>query len=397
MVQGASYTDVNAQLPALTFLTIVAVICAVLFFVNARYRVWSLPIIAVGLLLLVSILLGTAYPAFIQQFRVNPNEQQYEKPFIERNIAGTRRAFGLDADPPARSGPSRVDRDSADDMQANEATIAQHPAVAPLRPEGELRVRAADPAVLRLRRRGRGPVRDRRRATRPDGVRPRGEPERHQRSRRDLAERAPRLHARVRDRRRPGELDHGRRRTRCSRSRTSRPRGSRRPSSRGSTTGRSTTCDFVVVNSSDGRARLRGSIGRDAVHLRRGGRRRARRVLPPSPLRVALPGREPADLRPARQRQPHPDRPDIAQRAEETMPFLTFDARPLPGRDRRGVRLDHGRVHDVGRLSLLPGGQPGRGRPPELLPRQEVNYIRNSVKAVVDAYDGSGHVLRRPR
>ncbi len=66
VVQGASYTDVNAQLPALTFLTIVAVICAVMFFVNARYRVWSLPIIAVGLLLLVSILLGTAYPAFIQ-------------------------------------------------------------------------------------------------------------------------------------------------------------------------------------------------------------------------------------------------------------------------------------------------------------------------------------------
>ena len=96
VVQGASYTDVNAQLPALTFLTIVAVVCAVMFFVNARYRVWSLPIIAVGLLLLVSILLGTAYPAFIQQFRVNPNEQQYERIYIERNIAGTQRAFGLD-------------------------------------------------------------------------------------------------------------------------------------------------------------------------------------------------------------------------------------------------------------------------------------------------------------
>ena len=99
VVQGASYTDVNAQLPALTFLTIVAVICAVLFFVNARYRVWSLPIIAVGLLLLVSILLGTAYPAFIQQFRVNPNEQQYEKTFIERNIAGTQTRVRARRDP----------------------------------------------------------------------------------------------------------------------------------------------------------------------------------------------------------------------------------------------------------------------------------------------------------
>ena len=96
VVQGASYTDVNAQLPALAFLAIVAVICAVMFFVNARYRVWSLPIIAVGLLLIVSILLGTAYPAFVQTFRVGPNEQQYEKLYIQRNIAGTQRAFGLD-------------------------------------------------------------------------------------------------------------------------------------------------------------------------------------------------------------------------------------------------------------------------------------------------------------
>jgi uncharacterized protein len=122
VVEGASYTDVNAQLPALTFLTIVAVICALLFFVNARYRVWSLPIIAVGLLLLVSILLGTAYPAFIQQFRVSPNEQQYELPFIERNIAGTRRAFSLDRIRlEERPFVSRV---SPDDIRANEATVS---------------------------------------------------------------------------------------------------------------------------------------------------------------------------------------------------------------------------------------------------------------------------------
>jgi len=121
-VEGASYTDVNAQLPALTFLTIVAVLCAVLFFVNARYRVWSLPIIAVGLLLLVSILLGTAYPAFIQQFRVSPNEQQYELEFIERNIAGTQRAFGLEQ--------IRLEQRpfeplvTAADVEANEPTVS---------------------------------------------------------------------------------------------------------------------------------------------------------------------------------------------------------------------------------------------------------------------------------
>jgi len=96
VVEGASYTEVNAQLPALNFLAIVAVICAVLFFLNIRLKQWSLPVVAVGLLALVSVLLGTAYPAFVQQFKVKPNEQQLELEYIEDNIAATRQAFGLD-------------------------------------------------------------------------------------------------------------------------------------------------------------------------------------------------------------------------------------------------------------------------------------------------------------
>jgi len=95
VVEGASYTDVKAQLPALNFLTIVAVICAILFFANIRLRQWSLPIIAVGLLALVSVLLGAVYPAFVQQFRVKPNEQQDEQPYIADNISATNTAFGL--------------------------------------------------------------------------------------------------------------------------------------------------------------------------------------------------------------------------------------------------------------------------------------------------------------
>jgi uncharacterized protein len=95
VVEGASYTDVHAQLPALNFLTIVAVICAILFFANIRLRQWSLPIIAVALLALVSVLLGAVYPAFIQQFRVKPNEQQYEHDYIGDNIQATNTAFNL--------------------------------------------------------------------------------------------------------------------------------------------------------------------------------------------------------------------------------------------------------------------------------------------------------------
>ena len=96
VVEGATYTDVHAQLPALNFLAIVALICAVLFLVNIRVRLWSLPVIAVGLLLLVSVLLGAAYPAFIQQIRVKPQELQQEQSYITDNIRATRRAFGLD-------------------------------------------------------------------------------------------------------------------------------------------------------------------------------------------------------------------------------------------------------------------------------------------------------------
>jgi uncharacterized membrane protein (UPF0182 family) len=95
-VQGASFTDVKAQLPALTFLWVVALICAALFLINIRVRLWSLPVIAVGLLALVSVLLGAAYPTFVQQFRVKPQEQQREQPYIADNIAATRFAFGLE-------------------------------------------------------------------------------------------------------------------------------------------------------------------------------------------------------------------------------------------------------------------------------------------------------------
>jgi uncharacterized protein len=96
VVEGASYTDVRAQLPALRILTFIAVACAILFLVNIRMRGWAIPVIALGLLVLVSITAGAAYPAFVQRFQVGPQELQRERPYIDRNIAATRTAFGLD-------------------------------------------------------------------------------------------------------------------------------------------------------------------------------------------------------------------------------------------------------------------------------------------------------------
>ncbi len=122
VVEGASYTDVHAQLPALNLLVIVAVICAVLFFLNIRLRQWSLPLIAVGLLVLASVLLGTAYPAFIQRFRVEPNEQGLEQEYIADNIAATQEAFGLDRFVPEQrnvGGPL-----SATQLAANAPTVS---------------------------------------------------------------------------------------------------------------------------------------------------------------------------------------------------------------------------------------------------------------------------------
>jgi hypothetical protein len=122
VVVGASYTDVNAQLPALRILVIIAIACAILFLVNIRLRGWALPVIAVGLLALVSIIAGAAYPAFVQRFRVAPQEFQREQPFIEDNIEATRRAFSLDG----ITSTSRPigDAVTSEDAQANDPTIS---------------------------------------------------------------------------------------------------------------------------------------------------------------------------------------------------------------------------------------------------------------------------------
>ena len=122
VVVGASYTDVNAQLPALRILVVIAIACAILFLVNIRLRGWALPVIAVGLLALVSIIAGAAYPAFVQRFRVAPQEFQREQPFIEDNIEATRRAFELDG----ITSTSRPvgDAVTSEDAQANDATIS---------------------------------------------------------------------------------------------------------------------------------------------------------------------------------------------------------------------------------------------------------------------------------
>jgi uncharacterized membrane protein (UPF0182 family) len=95
-VEGAGYTDVNAVLPAKNILIGIAFICALLFFANIVVRNILLPAGALGLLVVSAVVIGGIYPAVIQQVRVSPNEDQREEPFIQRNIDATQAAYGID-------------------------------------------------------------------------------------------------------------------------------------------------------------------------------------------------------------------------------------------------------------------------------------------------------------
>ncbi|MCU1692201.1 MAG: hypothetical protein JWM64_1292, partial [Frankiales bacterium] len=95
-VQGASFTDVNAVLPAKNVLIGVAIICALLAFANILVRNILLPGGAVALLVVTAVVFGGVYPAYTQQFRVKPNEIQREAMFIDRNIQATRAAYSID-------------------------------------------------------------------------------------------------------------------------------------------------------------------------------------------------------------------------------------------------------------------------------------------------------------
>ncbi len=96
-VQGASYTDVHARVPALELLILVSLASAALLIYNLRRQGWVLPILGVGLWMLVALTAETIYPAMVQALKVNPAQNTLERPYIQRNIEATRAAYGLNA------------------------------------------------------------------------------------------------------------------------------------------------------------------------------------------------------------------------------------------------------------------------------------------------------------
>ncbi|WP_433268920.1 UPF0182 family protein [Actinosynnema sp. CS-041913] len=131
---GATYTDLNAVLPAKLILLCIAVFCAIAFFVGAVLRNLQLPAIATVLLVLSSILVGAAWPAVLEQFSVKPNANEKEADSISRNIAATKEAFGL-TDKQVETKPYEGKQNVAlDALKGDQATIGN--------------VRLLDPAVI---------------------------------------------------------------------------------------------------------------------------------------------------------------------------------------------------------------------------------------------------------
>ncbi len=93
---GLNYTDVNAVLPAKRILVVIALLTTVLFLANVVRRTWALPLAATGLLVFSAVVIGALYPAFVQRFQVSPSQASKEQPYIQRNIDATLTAYGLD-------------------------------------------------------------------------------------------------------------------------------------------------------------------------------------------------------------------------------------------------------------------------------------------------------------
>jgi uncharacterized membrane protein (UPF0182 family) len=95
LITGLTFTDVNATLPAKSILAAIAIICSLLFFANIVRKSLILPAAGTALMVGASVLIAGVYPGAVQQFQVKPSESSKEAPFIQRNIDSTRDAYGI--------------------------------------------------------------------------------------------------------------------------------------------------------------------------------------------------------------------------------------------------------------------------------------------------------------
>ncbi len=94
-ITGAAYTGVNATIPGLGILAIISALVAILFFVTAVIGRWRFPLAATALLLVASLVVGVGYPWVVTTFQVRPNQNAYQAEYYQRNIDGTKEAYGV--------------------------------------------------------------------------------------------------------------------------------------------------------------------------------------------------------------------------------------------------------------------------------------------------------------
>ncbi len=132
-IDGAMYADVNATLPAHSILAAISIAVAALFLVAAFRGTWRLPTIGVVVTVVAALVIGGAYPALIEQFRVRPNARSLNAPYIQHNIDATLDAYGLDEL----------------DYQTYDATTSAKPGQLREDSESTSQIRLLDPQVIR--------------------------------------------------------------------------------------------------------------------------------------------------------------------------------------------------------------------------------------------------------
>ncbi len=129
---GASYTDVNAILPGRTILVGIAIMVGLLFLVVIWRGDWRIPAVGVSMMVLSALVIGGIYPAVVQRFQVEPNAQSLQEEFIQRNIDATLYAYGID---------------DIEEMQYNAATEAEADALR-ANAETTTQIRLLDPNIV---------------------------------------------------------------------------------------------------------------------------------------------------------------------------------------------------------------------------------------------------------
>lgn len=130
-ITGASYVDDHAVIPGLTILAIAGVVVAVLFLITAVIGQWRFPLIGTALLVVTSIVVGIAYPWFVHQVQVRPNLLQLESEYYQRNIDATKKAYGIadldkipyKAETTAEPGQLRADADTTASIRTMDPAI----------------------------------------------------------------------------------------------------------------------------------------------------------------------------------------------------------------------------------------------------------------------------------